>query len=33
VATAYVEDQVLRHLPRPPLRLVVHRLALAIARA
>lgn len=33
VAAAYVEDEVRRRLPAPPLRLVVQRVALAIARA
>jgi len=33
VAAAYVEEEVRRRLPGPPLRLVVHRVALAIARA
>jgi hypothetical protein len=33
LASAYVEEHVLRHLPRPALRLAVHRVALAIARA
>jgi hypothetical protein len=33
LAAAYVEDQVRRHLPKPALRLAVHRVALAIARA
>jgi hypothetical protein len=33
VAAAYVEDAMRRHLPTPRLRLVAHRVALALARA
>jgi hypothetical protein len=32
VAGRYVEEQILAHLPRPGLRLVAHRVAIALAR-